>query len=123
LDRKPKLVQEEIILDALERSWSPRSSTQWTKDNPARGQCGVTALVVQDRFGGEILKTRLADGRWHYYNRIEGRRYDFTAGQFPEPVANDDSISNREEALSDADDGQYRHLSEEFKKRLERDIS
>jgi len=41
----------------LRRSWSPETSSGWTRDNPASGQCGVTALVVHDKFGGEILKT------------------------------------------------------------------
>ena len=41
----------------LRRSWSIETSSHWTHDNPASGQCGVTALVVHDKFGGEILKT------------------------------------------------------------------
>ena len=41
----------------------------------------VTSLVIQDVLGGDILKTRLPDGRWHFYNRIDGKRSDFTDEQ------------------------------------------
>lgn len=46
----------------------------------------VTALLVQELFGGDFLKTPLSAGD-HFYNRIEGRRYDFTASQFDQPIA------------------------------------
>lgn len=57
--------QFNTITDALLQSWSLQSSSKWTKDNPAKGQCGVTALVVNDLFGGEIMKTKLPGG-WHF---------------------------------------------------------
>src|SRR6185436_2032868 len=47
----------------LRRSWSIETGSGWQPDNPASGQCGVTALVVQDKFGGEILKTDV-NGAW-----------------------------------------------------------
>jgi len=55
----------------------------------ARGQCSVTALVVQDLFGGTLLETRVG-AAWHFYNRIDGERCDLTAGRFAERVAYDD---------------------------------
>ena len=36
------------IIDALFKAWSSQSSSKWSKDNPANGQCGVTSLVVHD---------------------------------------------------------------------------
>jgi len=42
----------ENIRVALHRSWSLESSSKWTRENPANGQCGVTALVVNDLLGG-----------------------------------------------------------------------
>jgi hypothetical protein len=48
----------------LRRSWSIETSSGWQPGNPASGQCGVTALVVQDKLGGEILKTDV-NGAWH----------------------------------------------------------
>lgn len=47
------LGQIEQIMKALYKSWSSDSSSKWSQDNPAKGQCGVTALVVNDVLGGE----------------------------------------------------------------------
>ena len=41
------------------------------------GQDSLVSQLIHDIFGGEILKTRLKKG-WHFYNRIEGSRIDFT---------------------------------------------
>ena len=73
----------------------------------------MTALVVQDRFGGELLKTPV-DGRWHFYNRVGGFRYDFTAEQFRTPPEYLDVIACREEAFADTVEGQYSYLSRKF---------
>lgn len=40
-------------------------------------QASLISLLIHDIFGGEILKTRIKKG-WHFYNRIEGNRVDFT---------------------------------------------
>jgi hypothetical protein len=82
---------------ALAQSWSLETSRQWTVHNPAAGQCNVTAIVIQERFGGNILKTP-APGGDHYYNFIDGERYDFTASQFERPIAYHDLPSDRREA-------------------------
>ena len=50
--------------------------------NPAWNQCIVTSLVVQDFYGGMIVK---ADTRPHWWNVTpEGVHIDFTADQFDE---------------------------------------
>ncbi|MFZ1979544.1 MAG: hypothetical protein WAV76_16445 [Bacteroidota bacterium] len=108
------IVDEQSILRRLWRSWSLQTSSKWTPSNPASGQCGVTALVINDFFGGEILKTRLENGKWHFYNRISGSRFDFTASQFSKPVTYNDIPSNRDEAFADTNEMQYRLLSSAF---------
>jgi hypothetical protein len=108
------IVDELSILKRLRRSWSLQTSSKWTPSNPASGQCSVTALVINDSFGGEILKTRLETGKWHFYNRISGNRFDFTASQFSEPVTYSDIPSNRDEAFDDTNQIQYRSLSSAF---------
>ncbi|MGG1939709.1 hypothetical protein ABFY57_08155 [Paenibacillus polymyxa] len=95
---------------ALFQAWSLESSSKWTVDNPAAGQCGVTALVVQDRLGGDILKTWLDSG-WHYYNRIGEDIIDFTESQFSSLPQYQHVQSNREEAFSDTNAEQYAALS------------
>ncbi|MGD6879631.1 YunG family protein [Bacillus infantis] len=96
---------------ALLVSWSIHSSSKWTKEKPAKGQCGVTALVVNDILGGTIRKTPLLDG-WHFYNEINGIRYDFTVSQFNEEIRYLDIFSNREEAFLDTNHKQYDYLKQ-----------
>ena len=99
------------IMDALSKSWSLESSSKWSENNPAKGQCGVTTLVVNDLLGGEIYKTKLPGG-WHFYNIINGNRYDFTASQFTDEIIYMDLPSDREEAYEDTNGNQYNHLKQ-----------
>jgi len=101
-----KLTFIEHMQEALLSSWSINTSSKWTKDNPAKGQCGVTALVVNDVLGGQIRKTLLSEG-WHFYNEINGECYDFTASQFNEDIGYMDIQSSREEAFLDTNQKQY----------------
>ena len=106
----------ERVKSALLNSWSIESSSKWKASNPALGQCGVTALVVQNHFGGEIYKTLIEKpGRaslWHFYNRINNEYVDFTESQFDEPVLYDNLVSSRDEAYEDTNGDQYRCLNE-----------
>jgi len=91
---------------ALASAWSLKTARQWTFDNPAAGQCNVTAVVVHDLFGGDILRTKLP-GVDHYYNRIDGVVVDLTDGQFSEPIDYDDELASREEAMICVLDSEY----------------
>ena len=90
----------DALPERLQRAWSSRTASTWSADNPARGQCSVTALAVQRMFGGEILKTATRHGP-HFYNRIGGERRDFTAAQFDAPVEYHDQPATEAEALAD----------------------
>ena len=81
------------VSEAIVASWGP--DTQYaTKEQPSRkpgdrsrGQCGTTALVLQDWLGGEILVAVVCrDGEpvgVHYWNRLpDGSEVDLTGGQF-----------------------------------------
>jgi hypothetical protein len=81
------------IEQVIRRSWSaascdPVDLAQWSPQNPARGQCAVTALVVQDLVGGELLLADVYnhDGSTqgvHYWNRLAGGlEIDLTREQF-----------------------------------------
>ena len=94
---------------ALFASWSLQSSSLWTAENPAVGHFGVTALVVNDLFGGGIYKTRY-DDIWHFYNVINNQRYDFTESQFEQPLHYLDVVSSRAEAFCDTNTAQYAYL-------------
>ncbi|SNS92082.1 hypothetical protein SAMN04488107_4300 [Geodermatophilus saharensis] len=60
----------------------------WSPANPARGQCGATALVLHDLLGGDLLlaEVLLPDGSRqgvHWWNRLpDGSEADLTRGQF-----------------------------------------
>ena len=93
----------------LAGAWSAETAQTWREDDPARGQCSVTALVAQDLFGGTILKTRIGPA-WHFYNRFDGARHDFTASQFAAPIAYEDIEATRAEAFADTSPAQYEAL-------------
>ncbi|WP_155593903.1 YunG family protein [Lysinibacillus cavernae] len=100
---------KEDLVKALRKSWSMQSSSKWSMNNPAKGQCGVTTLVVQDILGGEIKKTFLDEG-WHFYNVINGVRMDVTEEQFSYIIEYQDIQSNRAEAFQDTNNAQYSYL-------------
>jgi hypothetical protein len=62
----------------------------WTSENPALGQCGVSAMTLQDLIGGDLLESEVffADGSkqgYHYWNRLAGGiDIDLTREQFRE---------------------------------------
>ncbi|MBV8754960.1 MAG: hypothetical protein JO328_19055 [Hyphomicrobiales bacterium] len=89
----------ERLRGILPLCWSVETDPQWLPENPARGQCNATSLVVQDLCGGEILKTETPGG-WHFYNAVAGQRHDLTVSQFATPVTYGDKPSNRAEALA-----------------------
>ncbi|MBR0816588.1 hypothetical protein [Bradyrhizobium liaoningense] len=104
------------VQSALRQAWSLSTASQWTADNPATGQCNVTALLIHELFGGELLKTPLPGGD-HFYNRIEGQRYDFTASQFDQPIAYMDVATNRADAEQGATSDQLAELRAAFQER------
>ena len=89
--------------DAIRQSWGPDTvdpDDGWSADNPARGQCDVTSLVVHDLVGGELMASDVyLDGARimaHMWNRLpSGIEVDLTREQFRggevlgEPTARD----------------------------------
>ncbi|MGX1321829.1 hypothetical protein AB7M17_005282 [Bradyrhizobium sp. USDA 377] len=101
---------------ALSKAWSLSTASQWTADNPAAGQCNVTSLLIHALFGGDLLKTPLPAGD-HFYNRIEGERYDFTASQFDQPIVYVDVLTDRTDAEREATSEELAQLRAAFRKR------
>ena len=69
---------------SIRAAWGPDTAAQeaWSESLPEKGQCAVTALVVQDVFGGDLLRAEVS-GESHYWNRLSsGDEIDFTRGQF-----------------------------------------
>jgi hypothetical protein len=105
--------EPEIVARALRISWSADTAKQWSMERPASGQCNVTALLVHDLFGGELLKTGLADGD-HFYNCIDGVRYDFTESQFDAPIEYADITAARFDAARGATSAELQALRMAF---------
>jgi hypothetical protein len=105
----------DAVQRALFEAWSLSTSSQWTADKPVAGQCNVTALLIHEHFGGELLKTPLPAGD-HFYNWIEGRRYDFTESQFDQPIAYADLPTKREDAQQGATGEQLAELRAAFQR-------
>lgn len=82
----------EVLRPIFRASWAadtcdPHDLPAWRPDNPARGQCGVTALIVQELLGGELILGEVfvenVKVGHHYWNRLpDGRHADLTADQF-----------------------------------------
>jgi 8-oxo-dGTP pyrophosphatase MutT (NUDIX family) len=76
----------------LREAWGPDTCDpsdlpDWRPENPARGQCGATALVIHDLLGGDLIlgevHERGARRGFHYWNRLpDGTEVDLTQNQF-----------------------------------------
>jgi hypothetical protein len=65
----------------------PADVPRWPTANPARGQCGPTALVLNDLLGGDlcVAEVHSPDGTrqgFHWWNRLAGVDVDLTREQF-----------------------------------------
>lgn len=92
--------------NAIRGSWSaetctPEFRSRWTEDNPARDQCGVTAMVLNDLLGGELVRGEVhVDGErvdYHWWNRLgAGMEIDLTREQFgPEEIVTEGIVIPR----------------------------
>ncbi|MFD9908787.1 hypothetical protein [Streptomyces sp. NPDC059063] len=83
------------ITASLRASWAADTCSPddleragWSVENPAWGHCDITALVVHDLFGGDLVlgEVRAADGAahgYHWWNRLpSGVELDLTHEQF-----------------------------------------
>jgi hypothetical protein len=83
-----------VLDQALHASWaadtcSPDDAARaaWHPGNPAWGHCDLTALVVHDLFGGDLVLGEVqhnGEGAgYHYWNRLaSGLELDLTREQF-----------------------------------------
>ena len=76
-----------ITADELGPHFRTDSRKEWTPQNPARDQCGMTGLVVQNILGGALIigEVHVGDVQvgHHYWNRLpDGSEVDLTADQF-----------------------------------------
>ena len=78
----------ERLIQAFRRSWQADTAfdaSDWSEENPARGQCVVTALVVQDYLSGDLQRYDVSGDvtETHYANLLPGGAiFDATASQY-----------------------------------------
>jgi hypothetical protein len=111
---------------ALLNSWGADTATKgiWKEEIPDLNQCAITALVVQDYFGGDLLRCPLNDGDSHYWNNTKAHgELDLTFTQFAytkqRKMVGTPIIREREYVLSFPDTlKRYEILSERVKEYL-----
>ena len=114
LARSPLTISD--LEAAIAATWMRETSADpggWTAENAAWGQCAVTALVVQDYFGGTLLRGEVGPVS-HYWNVLpSSEEIDLTRHQFPDGVAIESVESRtREYVLSHLDTARrYRALA------------
>ena len=96
-----------VLKKAIQTSWNKETSSdpeKWSCDNPAWGQCAVTALIVNDYLGGDIVwaEAKITDGRGisHYFNYANRKEIDLTRIQFPERTIIPAGVDKRKEFAS-----------------------
>ena len=98
------------LYSALTKVWcvetcTPNLQSRWSKDNMTDGQCSITALLVQEMFGGEVYGIRLLGGAVHCYNEVNGHIIDLTSEQFGDKAKslqyNKNPLLERDQQLAD----------------------
>ena len=118
---------------AIREAWSLDTADEddgWTPENPSRGQCDITALVVQDVLGGDLLGADVyLDGErieGHMWNRLaSGIEIDLTRDQFRcGETIGEPRIGRRTSSIADPEHPRYHRyeaylvLSERVRGRL-----
>jgi hypothetical protein len=121
----------ELLIDSLRnlflKGWSaetcfPASKEKWTKENPTLGQCAITALIVNDLFGGQIVSNREYH---HYWNILEdGTVIDFTKEQWGDITIETYEPTTREYILFSERGREFRTLEryQLLRKTIEREM-
>lgn len=85
----------EIIENRLRGAWQketayPKAQPEWSMGNRALGQCAVTALVINDLYGGSFAEDKNNNHIWNIFP--DGSQQDFSREQMPDGT--DISVTN-----------------------------
>lgn len=112
------------IAEAIKLCWIKETSNQpekWTATNPALGQCVVTSLIINEMFGGIIIRGEMKSGQSHYWNLVGNDIIDLTKDQFKYDLSFEriERVSS-ERLLDNADTAKrFKILSKKLKKVLD----
>jgi len=71
------MINKRIVKTALKSTWGLKKNAGLIHVNPKDNKSSLISQLIYDIFGGEILKTH-KKRNWHFYNRINGERVDFS---------------------------------------------
>lgn len=109
---------KELLLECYSKDLCyPKVQETWNDNNKCFGMCAITALIINDYFGGDICKIYV-DGISHYYNLIENKIVDLTSSQFNHEIDyNDYQIIDRKTILTTDTKNRYNILKERLNKK------
>jgi len=93
------MINRAIVKKALVRTLDQDKISDLNPVNHDDPRSCETPMLIFDIFGGEILKTHSKNG-WHFYNRVNGERIDFTRsakGKSSGPICFEDIPSSPDE--------------------------
>ena len=76
------------FITTVRNAWTADTTafSGWSGTLPEKGQCAVTALLVQTMYGG-FLNRAIVNGESHYQNTLpNGVEVDLTRSQFENPL-------------------------------------
>lgn len=95
------MFNRKVVKKALMKTWALDGNPGDKSYKYPGGESSATSKLIYDVFGGEILKTHKKKD-WHFYNRINGKRVDFTRSEMTKSGNNrfEDLPSNPDETDS-----------------------
>lgn len=95
-----------------------KMQSEWDDNNKCFGMCAITALIINDYFGGNICKIYV-DGISHYFNLVEEKIIDLTSSQFNHEINYSDyQIIDRNKILTDDTRNRYNILKSRLIKQI-----
>jgi hypothetical protein len=101
------MFNRKVVQKALKKTWTLEGNPGCNPDKPTNCQSSIISRLIYDIFGGEILKTHKKKG-WYFYNRIDGKRIDFTGTDLVKS-----SVDNRLKELPSAPDETFDYFAQE----------
>jgi hypothetical protein len=74
------MFNRKVVQQALKKTWALDGNPGNKSVTHTDGLSSETSRLIYDIFGGDILKTHKKKD-WHFYNRINGKRIDFTRSE------------------------------------------
>jgi len=119
-----KMFNKMIVHEALKQSLANDSYSNLEPKHKSESEDSLISLLIHDVFGGEILKTH-TNKYWHFYNRIDGERVDFSGIDSQKSSVNnifEDIPATTDETCSYVDQADYTTFFMQFVRVFEEKI-